>query len=214
MVITSYFCYLLFTFCIIINNAFINKEEMSMATKEEIRPIYSELQGYLAQAPMKTDKIRTIYAERLWEQYNETVNELSKISEKDYNRYKIIPEMGASRPFVDLDDYRGKLGAIIARLHGQYFHDEAAPFSDMPSTNIHVNQQQSQTVQIEIAIEMTELITKKLSEVPVISKERSFLEKIKEALRTVRTVPQLITLLITTAQEFGLSIDKLKDLLG
>ena len=185
-----------------------------MATKEEIRPIYSELQGCLAQAPMKTDKIRTIYAERLWEQYNQTVDELSGISEKDYNRYKIIPEAGHSRPFVDIDDYRGKLGALIARLHGQYFHDEATPFSDMPSTNIHVNQQQSQSVQIEIAIEMTELITKKLSEVPAGSKESSFLEKVKGTLRTIRTVPQLIMLLIATAQEFGLSIDQLKDLLG
>lgn len=184
-----------------------------MATKEGIRPIYSELQGCLAQAPMKTDKNRVIYAESLWEQYNKTVDELSGISEENYSQYKIIPQRG-QRFFVDIDDYRGKLGALIARLHGQYFHDEAAPFSDMPSTNINVNQQQSQSVQIEIAIEMTELITKKLSEVPAGSKERSFLEKVKGTLRTVRTVPQLITLLIATAHEFGLSIDQLKNLLG
>ena len=38
-----------------------------MADKEAIRPIYSELQGYLSQAPEKP--IYEIYNQKIWEQY-------------------------------------------------------------------------------------------------------------------------------------------------
>lgn len=183
-----------------------------MATKDEIRPIYSELQGLLAQARQDTEKTCVIYATHLWEHYNTTIDELSKISETDYSRYKIV--LGREEYSIDTSYYRGKLGGIIARLYAEYFKDDPTPFPSMPSTSIQVNQQQNQSVQIEIAIEMTELITKKLSEAPEGSKEKSFLEKVKSTLRTVSTVPQLIMLIITTAKEFGLSIDQLKDLLS
>jgi len=60
-----------------------------MAEKEDIRPIYSELQGYLSQAPNgKIELITYTKGKGLWEQVNETIDELSKITGNDYSRFK------------------------------------------------------------------------------------------------------------------------------
>jgi hypothetical protein len=181
-----------------------------MVTKEEIRPIYSELQGYLAQAPQKTDNTTVIYAQELWESYNKTIKELSEKTGTTYHRYQIQPNVSEYSITVDIDNYRGKLGGIIARLHGEYFSDEPAPFSGMPSTTtISVNQQQSQSVQVEILLEMIDLIHGKINQMEEGSKEKSFLQKVKDSLRGVKSVTQLITLFVQTANELGLSMQEL-----
>ena len=55
-----------------------------MTQKEDIRPIYSQLQGYLSQAP---DRRYTICDRSIWQDYNEAINELNKVSAKDVLRY-------------------------------------------------------------------------------------------------------------------------------
>ena len=184
-----------------------------MANKEEIRPIYSELQGYLSQAPKRTDKARYIDKQELWKSYNSAINELEKITGSDYERYKIQPtQIRDSAPFVVIDYYRSNLGGIIARLHGEYFSDEPAPFSGMPSTSINLQQQQSQSVQVEIVMEIYDLIHEKLSQAEEGTPEKTFLEKIKGSIKAVRSIPQFISLLFTIAKECGLNIEQLKDL--
>ena len=43
-------------------------------------------------------------------------------------------------------------------------------------------------------------------------KEKGFLEKVKSSLSSIRSVAQLLSLLLSTAKESGLSIDELKEL--
>ena len=54
----------------------------------KIRPIYSELQGYLSQMPT----VSTSRAKELWLQPNKAIDELTEISGKDYSRFKTNPE--------------------------------------------------------------------------------------------------------------------------
>lgn len=182
-----------------------------MVKKEDIRPIYAEIQGYLSQAPTK-ERTSAIYDVNLWEQANQVIDELSRVSGEDYSRFKMTPKLsGQSRsPFIEKDTYRAKLSGLISRLHGKYFSDEIPPFSGMPSTVITQTQQQSQSIQVQMLLDFQSKIDEKINHLKPEDKERKFLEKLKGALASVRDYAGLIALYVTTAKEFGLT---LKDLL-
>jgi hypothetical protein len=97
--------------------------------KDQVRPIYFELQGYLSQAPEREKGY--ILEKEVWNQYNQTIDELEKITSKKYDRYKIHPEMimsfGVQKPAITTQAYRTILGGFISRLHGEYFPDEKSP---------------------------------------------------------------------------------------
>lgn len=182
--------------------------------KEKIRPIYSELQGYLKQAPSEAGSTQTLFTTSVWEHFNQSVDELNEISAKDYNRFKIIPIKGSGGNFTTATIYRQRLGGLIARLHGEYFSEEQAPFAGMPNTVIQQTQQQNQSVDIQMLLAVQSKIDEQLSKFPEGSKERTFLQKLKSSLTSVKDVTQLLSQLITTAKNLGLSVDDLSEVLG
>ena len=75
--------------------------------KEKIRPLYSEFQGYLSQAPAANTPNDQVGNNSLWEQYNDSIKILSEISEEDYLRFLIKPERGGvDMNFIYLSSYR------------------------------------------------------------------------------------------------------------
>jgi hypothetical protein len=184
-----------------------------MENKEAVRPIYSELQGYLSQAP-NSEKMPNIREPAFWEQYNNTINELNKVTGNDYNRYTLSPgRKGSSTVLsVDTDIYRQNLGGLIAKLHAKYFPNETPPFAEMPSTIITQSQNQNQSLQVQLVLEVSDLIHEKLGKVQDGSKEKTFLEKIKASLSSVKNVSQLVSLLLTTAHQLGITIEQLRNL--
>jgi len=182
--------------------------------KEKIRWIYSELQGYLSQAPIANKPHDSIHDKLYWDQYNRSVEELSEVSGRDFSKFKIEPEAGfrSSHPNITINTYRQKLGGIVSRIHGQYFSDEPAPFSGMPSTVITQTQQQSQSVQMLLDIQSK--IDEALHKVDIDPKEKNFLEKFKSTLSTVSSVTDLLKLCLKLAKEYGVSIGTLIKLFG
>ena len=159
-----------------------------MATEEEIRPIYSELQGYLSQAP-RSENTGLIGDKSFWLQYHQTIDELSKITGEDYSRYKVeIRSTQRGGGYMNVVPYRSKLGGLISRLHGQYFADKPAPFSGMPSTIVTQTAQQNQSVDVRVKmlLDIQSLLDKKINESEDGSKEKGFLEKLKGKLASVK----------------------------
>jgi len=181
-----------------------------MADREEIRPLYSELQGYLSQAPAATEKWLFIHDPSIWEQVNRIIDELSGITKSDYERFKMALAHGERS--LPLTTYRARLGGLISRLHGKYFSDEPAPFSGMPSTVITQTQQQSQTLHVQMLLDFQTRIDEKLRDLKPGDKKRTFLEKIKAALGSVRDYANLLGLFLRTAQEVGLTLEELSAL--
>lgn len=180
-----------------------------MDKKERIAPIYSELQGYLAQAP---DKDSEIFISDVWERYNQTIVELNDVSGKDYDGWRINPRIWPDTKnfYMSALDYRTKLGGLIARLHREFFRDEAAPFNGMPSTIINQSQHQYQSVQM--LLEVQTKLDEKLYKAADGSKEKSFLERVKSSLPSVLSVTELLSLIMKIAKEIGISVNELTKL--
>lgn len=178
--------------------------------KEKIRPLYSELQGYLAQAP-KVDHIGDSTSdESLWTHYNESVRLLGKISGEDYSRFLIQPINSQHTDYIHIITYRQKLGGLISLLHGKYFADEPSPLGTSPHTVITQSQQQTQYIQM--LLEMQSKIDEKLQSCEEGSKEKNFLQRIKNSLSSITSATQLISQILNIAKELGLNIDDISRL--
>jgi len=179
--------------------------------KEQVRPIYSELQGYLSQAPAGDKGL--IFEASIWEQHNQTIDELNTVTGKNNDRYKVevrsIDWKRTMRRVIDSQSYRIKLGGFISRLHGEYFSDEPPPFSGMPSTMITQHQIQNQATYVQILLDLQSKIDEKLQEYKEESKEKTFLEKIKNSLSRVGNIVELIGLILRTGKELGLTVEQI-----
>ncbi|RKY72091.1 MAG: hypothetical protein DRP97_01120 [Candidatus Latescibacterota bacterium] len=177
---------------------------MATEKKNEIRPLYSEFQGYLSQAPTTSKPNESIGDEALWLQYNGAVDLPSSETGRDYSRFKIDPIQGQYSTFIRIDTYRQKVGGLISRLHGEYFSDEIPPFSGMPSTVITQTQQQS--VSVQILLDIQSKIDELLPNTEEGSKKQNFLKKFKSILSSVSNVNDLIGKCMKLANEFGLNV--------
>jgi|ERR1700722_8262523 len=180
-------------------------ESPSEEDKKKIRPFYSELQGYLSQAPTIQAKPYLFGDEgHEWEQVNGVIDQLNTITGKNYDRFRITLERDAENLSITI--YRTKLGGIISYLHGEYFFDEPAPFSGMPSnvitTNLNQQQSQQQTITVTL-LELQSKIDKRLAETTD-EKQKSFLQKLKDQLPIIVTVSQLIQQILTLIHESGI----------
>ena len=63
--------------------------------KDQLRPLYSEFQGYLSQAPEPKALHEVIDDDAVWNQYNHSVDLLNEISQEDFSRFKIQPQRGS-----------------------------------------------------------------------------------------------------------------------
>lgn len=176
--------------------------------KEKLRPFYSELNGYLSQAPIVEKQSDLITDEDVWTQYNKTVNSICNISQEDLSRFLIknIRDVGVGKS-ITLISYKQKLGGLISYLHSKYFPKEPAPFCTGPSTVISQSQQQNQSVHIHMLLEIQSKIDEKIHGYKEGSKEKSFLQKLKSSLGSISNTTQLISQLLTHAKDFGLSFE-------
>ena len=148
--------------------------------KDKIRPIYSELQGYFSQAPEATcGEKESMTILLLVDQLNSSIQELEQVSQKTIlaikRKFKTTPwNNNSARRYFDLLSYRSKLGGLISRLYGEYFSDELAPFSGMPSTVINQHQSQNQTTHVQILLDFQSKIDEKIKEHADGSKKKHF----------------------------------------
>ncbi|MFA5876838.1 MAG: hypothetical protein WC880_00535 [Candidatus Paceibacterota bacterium] len=184
------------------------------ALKTKVRPVYSELQGYLSQAPTVGEHgVASTRDETLWTQFNLTIDELNEVSGSDYNKFKITGiRHGQMGNFVNVSELRTKLGGLIARLHGEYFANEPAPFSGMPSTVI--TQNQSQSVDVQVLLNLQSKIDSELQKHEEGSKERGFLEKLKSTLPALKSAMEVLSAALKIGADFGLDPRVIHNLLG
>ena len=184
---------------------------MNDEVKRKILPIYKELQGYLSGCP-KTDHGPYQDDYHYSKQLQDAINRLCLIEGDDYTRFQLTVhpwrDGGTSR--IDLNEYRMKLNGLIMHLKGKYFPEEADPFSGTPMVTVN----QAQVTQVTMLLDVQNLIDKRLYREVLKPEEKTFLEKIKDALPAVKTATELLALIIKTAKDTGIDIHTIAKAFG
>jgi len=184
-------------------------------TKAALRPLYSELQGYLNQVPGNGEAGNSATNdETLWVQFNATIDELNEASGVSFEKFKVTGiQHGQLGNFIKISEIRMKLGGLIARLHGTYFSDEPAPFSGMPSTTINVSNQQEQNQHQTMIAQFATQLDAKIEKMEA-SNEKSFLTELRDGLSGVADFVSLTVLISELGTKFGIGIDQIGSLIG
>lgn len=186
--------------------------------KKKIRPLYSRLQGMLHNAPpLLSEDDAGMVAKPLSDIFNATIDQLNSLTGNNYGILKMGEEFwsgGSSQKvthYMKISAYRGKLGALIAEIHGEFFLDEPAPFSGMPNMVINQHTQQSTDVRISVLFEaekqINELIEKSTNE-----DETNFLKEVRGKLNNIKTMAEIILLVTETAGKFGINLGRLSEI--
>lgn len=177
-------------------------------TKNKILGIYEELKGIVSSMPEELwfdDEGFADHANGVIQRAGSTCPEIidirAYILEKEYsqNRGNIVYTVPA----------KSKLNALIGRLRGTY--DLDLP----PTSNGHTFiQNQSQTQSLSIALDFQERILKEISKHEVGTKERTFLEKIKAVLPTIKSITDIMSSALKIGAELGLDPATIHSLLS
>jgi len=186
---------------------------MNQIDKTSLKPLYSEFQGYLAQAP-KLERANEIIPDKsLWNHFNKAVDLLIKATGKqDYDRFKVEPEGDQDYSYISVNTYRQKLSGLISRLHVEYFSNEPAPFSGMPSTVI--TQTQNQSMHVQMLLNIQETIVRALEKPDVSEEQKGFLNKLKSRLDSISNATELVKQILNLGKDFGLTIGQILNLFG
>jgi hypothetical protein len=181
--------------------------------KDEIRPLYATFIGFLSQTPLGQNPQDTLYDSALWEQYNATIKQLNSITQKNYDEFIITSKTSSTGGhFIRIATLRVKLGALISRLHSEYFVDDPPPFSGSPSTIITQSQNQTQNISIQILLDTQKIISEKMPQLEEGSKEKTFFQKLQGSLSSIKSIGELLSTIMTLAGQCGLDIKTLTKL--
>jgi len=180
------------------------------SNKEKISGLYEELKGLFDSIPN----------DRTWFDDNGFVDSANKVISRvestcpeieDPNQYLLKKEYinGRGDYVVNVIPSRSKLSALIGRLKGTYSLE--APTANNSHTFI---QSQSQSQYLNIVLEFQEKIISKIPDYPKGSKERNFLEKLKEALPTIKNMTDIIALILKIGSNLKLDLNAIHKILG
>lgn len=184
---------------------------MDNTIQKLIRPIYSELKGILSQAP-NVDKYLYSQEKALWERFNSLLNKLSVLTkDESYKEFILEPNMVNRFPNLSAAVYRGKVSGLISRLYGTFFTQELEPFSGSPSTV--VTQTSNQTVTTQLYVQLGIDLKSALDKTENIN-EKSFIGVLTEKIGEVKNYIDFLLLVIGTAAQFGITLDRIGTLFG
>lgn len=179
--------------------------------RDKVRPIYSELQGILSQAPDNKGHSLSKSDSELWDRFNSLVDMLADTTkDESFKDFKITPqsqtwENGHNHVYVTVQTYRTKISSLISRLHGSYFSDEQAPFSGQPGLAITNNNRQEVNVAVTIQLGID---LQKAMDSAKTQEEKGFIEAVMEKAATVRSYIEFLVLVLNLANQFGITPER------
>jgi hypothetical protein len=177
--------------------------------KELLRGPYSELKGYLLEAPTDRNISNDGSARMIQKQVSECINEINTITEKDYNRFKVITVPGGSGVYIDGSGFRLNISSLINRLHGEYFAEEKNPLDGTPSTIINTHQIQSS--HIELLVNLNNTLDRQIEESQNLE-HKTFLEKLKKGISSLSNIQDIFKTTFKIAKDSGISIEEIQNI--
>lgn len=185
--------------------------------------------------PNATDKYAAI-RDGSWDLFNASLQTLTQLTNDSYfTSLKISPVTHGATPLVRVSDYSSKVYQAVSYL---YETEQDTGLSDVyPPQKPKVgdgnsisqtsvlsqgqdsNQSQVTEVQVSVNIEfnqtltyMTESIVEARSRYKEGTKERTFLDKLKDGISTAKTTADLIKMIMTAAVQFGITTEVLGEI--
>ena len=182
---------------------------------KEIQGVYEELKGVLSSIPEKTSSFTD---EGFTEHVNAVIERLGKTCPEinDWKNYtiqnRLITSAGIRSHYViDTVLAKSKLNGLIGRIKGTYELDVPSTGSGLTLVQ---NQSQNQSQSIALMLELHEKILSELPNHLQGTAERSFLEKLKESLPTIKNTMDILSEVLKIGANFGLDCAKIHTLLG
>lgn len=141
------------------------------------------------------------------------MEELNNITGKDYNKFKVEPLQGHDGyRFVRVQKFKIHAGGLVSKIHAEYLLNEPAPLAQTPTTIITQGQTQIQETNLKMVLDTQSKIDEKIPKYVEGTKERTFLEKVKSELTSVKNIADLIALILKTGESIGISTHQIIDL--
>ena len=177
----------------------------------DVKGAYEELKGIL----------ESIQNEGTWFDDNGFTNHTNSVIDRISNicpeienidSYKVSTSHSQQRGLeVMAIPTRSRLRALLGRIKGAYEFDEIP----RETGNVFVqNQNQSQSQTLSIILDLQERIISEIPKHKEGTKERTFLEKVKENLSTIGDARDILSTVLKIGSEVGLSIDAVRKILG
>lgn len=183
-----------------------------MDTEKQVFGVYEELKGVLASIPEDhtwfDDDGFAAQANTVIERASNLCPEISNI-----DTYKILTRYSSNRgPTIDVIPTKSKLNGLIGRIKGSYGFDS---LSQLNSGNTFIqNQTQSQQQHQTVILEIQERIINEIQNHEEGTKERNFLEKLKQTLPTLNNTVGIMSSILSIATDSGISVEDIRRLLG
>ncbi len=180
-----------------------------MSTSNEVKSIYEELIGILVSLE---DASSWFDDNGFSQRANEVIRRTAMVCPeiKNIESYLIKPGYSDQRgEIIYTTPTKANLNSLLGRIRGFYELEE------LHTSNGHTFiQNQTQNQSQSIALEIQERIISEIPKYTEGSKERTFLEKLKASLPTIRGATDILSSVLKIGPELGLDIATIRKLLG
>lgn len=178
-----------------------------------------------------SNRSATIHDASTWNGFNSTLDEIAKLtSDPYYATLKITPHASSSRQFVLVSDLSTKVyqatNYLFETQKDTYIQDGTqsprrpqTPEGNSISQTVHQAQDNKQSQRTEVNIEfnqtlqyMTEAIFEAKSKYPEGSKERTFIDKLKDGITAAKTTADLVKMIMSLAVQLGITTEVLGEI--
>lgn len=182
------------------------------AKRQRLEVIYGRLSGWWNSLGEPKAEDRTINGTLL--AYRSTLSEVEELTGKS-NSFMPHCEEKRGQEICSTLELKTAIGGLAEELRSEYVKNQISVHlqkSTAASTAIYQNFSQSNVVSINLLTEITNIFKVKQEEfTDADSKERKFIDLIKQGLNTVKDTASLLSLLMAAANQVGMTLEQLKN---
>lgn len=145
-------------------------------------------------------------------QYQQTIKKLHELTGEDVDHF--LPDVTRNNRGIWYKpiDLKAQVSSLLSWIRASYLPNKETPhYALQSSATTSINQTVNQEVNVMqvVTLDIAELLTAKQEEFNEGSPERTFIQRVKGGLRTVKDTAALLALIAETAQQCGLTADQL-----
>lgn len=169
---------------------------------KQIRIIYEQILGLLH--GLNSSGIKGYIYDGTSLQYKKTVEDLAELTQQDLKHFLPDQVQGENQIVYDANEIINQANGLAAWVKATYLPERSQHYIQTFSPTTSVNVSQDVNVTQVVTLDIFEILTTKEKEFNEGSKERTFIEKLKNGLKGVQSTAAILALIAKTANDCGL----------